>query len=115
MNTARLLRQVIPRPKVVPKFGQSTERFIIVDSSQQSFQVPDTECSYSFLLSLSGSRTVDLLPAEECKNQCKTLKVELKETFLCKYLKPGNHLLHLNFLSLIIYLKKCPWLLPFFF
>lgn len=86
MNMARIIRQVIQRPKIVPKFGQSTERFIIVDSSQQSFQVPDTECSYSFLLSLSGSRTVDLLPAEECKHQCKTLKVELKETYLCKYL-----------------------------
>lgn len=86
MNIARIIRQVIQRPKIVPKFGQSTERFIIVDSSQQSFQVPDTECSYSFLLSLSGSRTVNLVPAEECKHQCKTLKVELRETYLCKYL-----------------------------
>lgn len=84
MNVARLLRQVIPRPNVVPKFGQSTERFIIVDSSQQSFQIPDTECSFSFLLALSGSRTVHLVPAEECKHQCKALKIELKESYLCK-------------------------------
>ncbi|XP_053600081.1 uncharacterized protein LOC128669344 isoform X2 [Plodia interpunctella] len=85
MNTARALRQVIPRPKVVPKFGQSTERFIIVDSSQDSFKIPDTECSFSFLLILSGSRTINLVPAEECKHQCKTLKVDLKESYLLWY------------------------------
>lgn len=86
MNVAKVLRQVIPRPKVVPKFGQSTERFIIVDTSQRSFNIPDTECSFSFLLALSGSREIHLLPAEECKHQCKPLKVELKETYLCEYL-----------------------------
>ncbi|KAH9641896.1 hypothetical protein HF086_011646 [Spodoptera exigua] len=74
MNIAKVLRQVIPRPEVVPKFGQSTERFIIVDTSQRSFSIPDTECSFSFLLALSGSREIHLLPAEECKHQCKTLK-----------------------------------------
>ncbi|XP_072942159.1 uncharacterized protein [Epargyreus clarus] len=84
-NVARILRQVIPRPKVVPKFGQSTERFIIIDSSQSSFHVPDTECNFSFLLSLSGARTVQLRPAEECKHQCKSLKVELKESHLLWY------------------------------
>lgn len=87
MNVAKVLRQVIPRPKVVPKFGQSTERFIIVDTSQQSFHIPDTECSFSFLLALSGSREIHLAPAEECKHQCKSLKVELKETYLCKFEK----------------------------
>ncbi|CAH0669197.1 unnamed protein product [Spodoptera exigua] len=85
MNIAKVLRQVIPRPEVVPKFGQSTERFIIVDTSQRSFSIPDTECSFSFLLALSGSREIHLLPAEECKHQCKTLKVKLKETYLLWY------------------------------
>ncbi|KAM3967992.1 uncharacterized protein ACR2FA_004397 [Aphomia sociella] len=85
MNAARMLRQIIPRPKVVPKFGQSTERFIIVDSTQDSFQIPDTECSFSFLLILSGSRTVNLVPAEECKHQCKSLKVDLMESYLLWY------------------------------
>ncbi|CAG9792124.1 unnamed protein product [Diatraea saccharalis] len=85
MPLARILRQYIPRPKVVPKFGQSTERFIIMDSSKKSFKVPDTECTFSFLLSLSGDRNVHLVPAEECKHQCKSLKVELKETFLLWY------------------------------
>ncbi|XP_026747369.1 uncharacterized protein LOC113508495 [Trichoplusia ni] len=85
MNVAKLLRQIIPRPKVVPKFGQSTERFIIVDSSQQTFNIPDTECSFSFLLALSGSREINLVPAEECKHQCKSLKLELKETYLLWY------------------------------
>lgn len=84
MHVARILRQFIPRPKVVPKFGQSTERFIIIDSGQNFFKVPDTECNYSFLLSLSGSRIINLMPAEECKHQCKSLKVELKEQYLCK-------------------------------
>ncbi|XP_075972240.1 uncharacterized protein LOC142974031 [Anticarsia gemmatalis] len=85
MNAAKLLRQVIPRPKIVPKFGQSTERYIIVDNSQQLFHIPDTECNFSFLLALSGSREIQLIPAEECKHQCKVLKVELKETFLLWY------------------------------
>lgn len=85
MHVGRVLRQYLPRPKIVPKFGQSTERFIIIDSSQKSFRVPDTECSFSFLLSLRGSRTIQLVPAEECKHQCKSLKVELKETYLLWY------------------------------
>ncbi|XP_013185566.2 uncharacterized protein LOC106131122 [Amyelois transitella] len=85
MNTARVLRQVISRPKVVPKFGQSTERFLIIDTRQESFQVPDTECSFSFLLLLNGSRTISLEPAAECKHQCKSLKVDLKESYLLWY------------------------------
>ncbi|XP_059061940.1 uncharacterized protein LOC131854795 [Achroia grisella] len=32
-----------------------------------------------------GSRKVHLVPAEECKHQCKTLKVDLKETYLLWY------------------------------
>ncbi|CAB3228578.1 unnamed protein product [Arctia plantaginis] len=85
IKVAHLLRQVIPRPKVVPKFGQSTERFMVVDQSQSLFRVPDTECSFSFLLALSGSRDIHLIPAEECKHQCKSLKVQLKETYLLWY------------------------------
>lgn len=85
IKIAKLLRQIIPRPKVVPKFGQSTERFIIIDNRKELFHVPDTECSFSFLLALSGSREINLLPAEECKHQCKALKVELKETYLLWY------------------------------
>lgn len=85
MNLAKTLRQLIPRPKVVPKFGQSTERYIVIDSSQDRFKVPDTECSFSFIMSLSSSRVLSLTPAEECKHQCKSLKIELKESFLCKY------------------------------
>ncbi|KOB72945.1 Uncharacterized protein OBRU01_11604 [Operophtera brumata] len=85
MNVAKILRQLIPRPEIVPKFGQSTERYLIVDTSQEQLQIPDTECNFSFLLSLSGSRTIELNPAEECKHQCKSLKVELKPTYLLWY------------------------------
>lgn len=85
MNVAKVLRQIVPRPKVVPKFGQSTERFIIIDTSQNTFSIPDTECSFSFLLALSGSREIHLVPAEECKHQCKSLKVDLKESYLLWY------------------------------
>lgn len=86
MNEAIILRQIIPRPKIVPKFGQSTERFLIIDSTQESFKVPDTECSFSFILSLSGTRTIDLVPAEECRHQCKSLRLDLKETYLSKHI-----------------------------
>ncbi|XP_032512001.2 uncharacterized protein LOC116766296 isoform X2 [Danaus plexippus] len=84
-NVARLLRQIIPRPKVVPKFGQSTERFIIMDFKQDKYKIPDTECNNSFLLTLKGSRIVELKPAEECKHECKSFKLELKESYLLWY------------------------------
>ncbi|XP_068627692.1 uncharacterized protein [Battus philenor] len=85
INIARMLRQIIPRAKVVPKFGQSTERYIIIDSSQNKFTVPDTECNFAFILALSGTRTITLNPAEECKHQCKSLNVELNESYLLWY------------------------------
>ncbi|CAG5039683.1 unnamed protein product [Parnassius apollo] len=85
LNLARILRQLIPRAKVVPKFGQSTERFIIIDSSHSDFNIPDTECNFAFLLVLSGTRTVTLYPAEECKHQCKSIEVDLKESYLLWY------------------------------
>lgn len=85
METARLVRQLVPRPKVVPKFGQSTERFIIIDTSQRAFQLPDTECNHSFITALSGSRMFELRPADECQHHCKSLQVELKESHLCTY------------------------------
>lgn len=85
-NVARLLRQIIPRPQVVPKFGQSTERFIIMDFKQDKYKIPDTECNNSFLLTLKGSRIVELKPAEECKHECKSFKLELKESYLCRNL-----------------------------
>ncbi|CAH2237245.1 jg11215 [Pararge aegeria aegeria] len=84
-NAARILRQIIPRPKVVPKFGQSTERFIVIDSKHDKFDIPDTECNYSFLIALSGTRIIDLRPAEECKHQCKSFKMELKPPYLLWY------------------------------
>ncbi|CAH0721546.1 unnamed protein product, partial [Brenthis ino] len=84
-NVARILRQIIPRPKVVPKFGQSTERFIIIDSKHDMFRIPDTECNFAFILVLSGTRIIDLQPADECKHQCKSFKMELKESYLLWY------------------------------
>lgn len=85
MTPARILRQHIPRPKVIPKYGQSTERYIIIDSSQKSFKVPDTDCNFSFLLFLNGSRKVKLVPAEECQQHCKSLNINLLESHLCKH------------------------------
>ncbi|XP_045459532.1 uncharacterized protein LOC123670068 [Melitaea cinxia] len=84
-NAARTLRQIIARPKIVPKFGQSTERFIIIDSKHDTFHIPDTECNFTFLLVLSGTRIIDLQPAEECKYQCKSFKMELKKSYLLWY------------------------------
>ncbi|XP_046978736.1 uncharacterized protein LOC124544300 [Vanessa cardui] len=84
-HVARILRQIIARPKIVPKFGQSTERFIIIDSKHDTFHIPDTECSFAFLLVLSGTRIINLNPAEECKHQCKSFKMELKKSYLLWY------------------------------
>nr|XP_026491537.1 uncharacterized protein LOC113397424 [Vanessa tameamea] len=84
-NVARILRQIIERPKIVPKFGQSTERFIIIDSKHETFHIPDTECNFAFLLVLSGTRIINLQPAEECKHQCKSFKMELKKSYLLWY------------------------------
>ncbi|CAK1551952.1 unnamed protein product [Leptosia nina] len=85
LNSARILRQLIPRPKIVPKFGQASERFIIVDTQRTHFEIPDTECNYSFLLALSGKRTILLKPAQECKHLCKSLKIDLMESQLLWY------------------------------
>ncbi|CAG4941297.1 unnamed protein product [Colias eurytheme] len=85
LNAARTLRQYIPRPKIVPKFGQSSERYIIVDTKGYPFKVPDTECNFSFLLVLSGKRTVTLAPADECKHQCRSLEIKLPESYLLWY------------------------------
>ncbi|KAG6450720.1 uncharacterized protein LOC115443947 [Manduca sexta] len=84
-SEARVLREIIKRPKVVPKFGQSLERYLIIDTSQKTYHLPDTECSFAYFLSLCGSRTIQLVPAEECKHQCKSLQVELKENYLLWY------------------------------
>lgn len=85
MTPARILRQIISRPKIVPKHGQSPERFIILDSTQKPFKVPDTECHYSFILFLQGNRGINLMPSDECIHTCKPLKVELKESQLLWY------------------------------
>ncbi|XP_037870733.1 uncharacterized protein LOC105841900 [Bombyx mori] len=85
MNEAKVLRQLIPRPTVVPKFGQSIERYLIIHTNQDSYKLPDTECNFSFVLSLSGARTLYLIPAEECKHQCRHLSIDLKEGYLLWY------------------------------
>ncbi|XP_041973147.1 uncharacterized protein LOC121728892 [Aricia agestis] len=85
INEARIIRELIPRPVVVPKFGQSIERFMVIDTKLNSFRIPDSECNYSFLLAVSGDRIINLKPAEECKHQCKSFKVDLKESYLLWY------------------------------
>lgn len=92
MNEAKVLRQLIPRPTVVPKFGQSIERYLIIHTNQDSYKLPDTECNFSFVLSLSGARTLYLIPAEECKHQCRHLSIDLKEGYLRKLNKVIQHI-----------------------
>lgn len=88
LTPGRIIRSVFPRPYIVPKWaGQSVERFLIIDESKaQPYALPNTECSYVFVIQGSGERTIILKPSSECINDCRTVYVTLKASHVCKYL-----------------------------
>lgn len=87
MAPARILRKVF---KISHKhelwYGQNLERFLIIDGERaKSYFIPDTECSYGFIIQSSGKRTILLRPSEECYGICRSVSVVLKPSQICKH------------------------------
>lgn len=87
MISARVIRAVFPKPYFLPdRAGQSVERFVFIDGAKsEPYILPNTECSYVYIIQGSGERTIILRPSAECTHQCKTLSVTLKPLDVCKY------------------------------
>lgn len=88
MSPGRVIRSVFKRPFIISEWsGQSIERYVMIDGTNaQPYMLPNTECSYVFVVQGSGERTVILRPSRECVHHCKTVSVLLKPSYVCKYL-----------------------------
>lgn len=86
MITARIIRSVFLKPYFLSdRTGQSVERFVFIDGAKsQPYFLPNTECSYVYMIQGSGERTIILKPSKECSYNCKTLSVTLKPLDVCK-------------------------------
>lgn len=89
MASARILRKVIPQPKILPlNSGIDIERYIAIDiNGGITYQLPSTDCSNMFVHQAIGSRMIHLQPTSECKNQCRRLSVRLKKNQICNALE----------------------------
>lgn len=87
MITARIIRSVFAKPYFLSdRAGQSVERFVFIDGAKsEPYFLPNTECSYVYMIQGSGERTIILKPSKECSYYCKTLSVTLKPLDVCKY------------------------------
>ncbi|XP_023312766.1 uncharacterized protein LOC111692869 [Anoplophora glabripennis] len=87
MVPARLIRKLFPRPSFISdRCGQSVERFIIIDGAKaEPYILPNTECSYIFVIQGSGERTIVLRPSMECSQNCRTVSVILKPSYVLWY------------------------------
>uniref|UniRef100_A0A6P7FRX2 Uncharacterized protein LOC114332028 n=1 Tax=Diabrotica virgifera virgifera TaxID=50390 RepID=A0A6P7FRX2_DIAVI len=87
MASARIIRQVFPKPFFLPeRSGQSVERFVMLDGhTAEPYVLPNTECSYVFLIQGSGERSIVLKPSKECSNNCRTVSVVLKPSYILWY------------------------------
>lgn len=88
MVPARIVRKLFPRPLFISeRSGQSVERFIMIDGAKaEPYILPNTECSYIFVIQGSGERTIVLKPSLECSQNCRTISVILKPSYVCKYM-----------------------------
>lgn len=86
MITAQVIRSVFTKPYFLSdRAGQSVERFVFIDGAKsQPYFLPNTECSYVYMIQGSGERTIILKPSKECSYHCKTLSVTLKPLDICK-------------------------------
>lgn len=86
MITARVIRSKFTKPPFLPdRAGQSVERYVFIDGAKSDpYFLPNTECSYVYMIQGSGERTIILKPSKECSSQCKTLSVNLKPSYVCK-------------------------------
>nr|XP_023017276.1 uncharacterized protein LOC111506443 [Leptinotarsa decemlineata] len=87
MKPARLIRQIFRKPSFLPdRSGQSVERFLMFDGNEaEPYELPNTECSYVFLIQASGERSIILKPSRECASKCRTVSVSLKPSYVLWY------------------------------
>lgn len=87
MRSARIVRDLFPRPYIISEWsGQSIERYVFLDGphATTAYSLPNTECSYVFVVQSAGERTIVLKPSSECSNDCRTVSVVLKPSYVCK-------------------------------
>lgn len=86
MNSARIVRELFPRPGFLSEWsGQSVERFVMLDGPKAGqYLLPNMECSYIFVIQGAGERTIILKPSRECQQNCKTVSVILKTSYVRK-------------------------------
>lgn len=86
MGPARIVRSIFPRPYIISEWsGQSIERYVMFSGPKApAYSLPNTDCSYVFVIQGSGERVVILKPSPECSGQCKTVSVLLKPSYVCK-------------------------------
>ncbi|RZB70347.1 uncharacterized protein BDFB_007012, partial [Asbolus verrucosus] len=87
MLPGRLIRSLFPRPYIISEWsGQSIERYLMIDAIDAApYTLPNTECSYIFVIQGSGERTIILKPSKECGDMCKTVSVVLKPSYVLWY------------------------------
>lgn len=87
MGPARIIRSIFPRPFIISEWsGQSIERYVMISGAKApAYSLPNTDCSYVFVIQGSGERVVILKPSTECSGHCKTVSVLLKPSYVCKY------------------------------
>ncbi|CAG9760564.1 unnamed protein product [Ceutorhynchus assimilis] len=87
MMNAVALRRLFPAPEFLPeRSGQAVERFINIDSpTSDPYSLPNTECSYVFVMQGSGERTISLQPSPECRSKCKSLAILMKTSHVLLY------------------------------
>lgn len=87
MAAARIVRKLFPRPSFLPeRSGQAVERFLTIDGPNAGpYELPNTECSYVFLIQGSGERTISLKPSNECNDKCRTVSIVMKPSYVLLY------------------------------
>lgn len=80
MEPARLLRSVFGAPKHEPSYaaGVTIEKLVMIDGPKAPlYRMPTTDGTTVFIQQSSGSRIIILTPANECKEKCATVSVDL--------------------------------------
>lgn len=87
MTAARIIRKLFPRPYFLnERSGQVIERFLTIDGpNSEPYELPNTECSYVFIIQGAGERTIALKPSNECRYKCKTVSVHMKPSHVLLY------------------------------
>lgn len=80
MKPGQILRKLFPKSAATPDWwGQSTEKYVIIDEPKSSaYVLPNTECGNVILRCGSGERLIRLVPSAECQQECRSLTILLR-------------------------------------